>query len=71
MIYINLINSCEFCNLLFIISNGLSLYFKYNLNKNNISFINYPLTDLKKDKKVLGVLNGIGVKTPINHLTDN
>jgi hypothetical protein len=33
--------------------------------------IKYPLTGLEKDKKVLGILNGIGVKTSINHLTDN
>ena len=31
----------------------------------------YPLIGYEKDKKDKGVLNGIGVKTPINHLTDN
>ena len=30
----------------------------------------YPLIGLEKDKKDKGVLNEIGVKTPINHLTD-
>jgi len=33
--------------------------------------INYPLIGLEKHKKDEGVLNGIGVKTPINHLTDS
>jgi len=36
-----------------------------NFNKND-----YPLTGLEKYKKDVGMLNGIGVKTPINHLTD-
>jgi len=30
----------------------------------------YPLTGLENDKKDVGVINGFGVKTPINHLTD-
>jgi hypothetical protein len=31
--------------------------------------INYPLTSSGNDKKDEGLINGIGVKTPINHLT--
>ena len=32
--------------------------------------MDYPLNGLKNIEKDKGVLNGIGVKTPINHLTD-
>ena len=31
----------------------------------------YPLNCLKNIEKDKGVLNGVGVLTPINHLTDN
>jgi len=40
-------------------------HFQITENKND-----YPLTGLEKYKKYEGVLNGIGVKTPINYLMD-
>ncbi len=44
------------------------LYLKINFLLEKLK--QYPLTGLEKYKKDEGVLNGIGVLTPINHLTD-